>query len=267
VSQRLEIRLGDGRRARAVQVPRAAPAAEVVAALGLPPTRGLVVLNGGTAELAPVPAGVLRRVIGDELARVAAEQRLTLLTGGTDAGLFAVLGEGLAAAGHTAPCIGVVPSDRVTWPGRPSNDPERADDERVPLEPHHSHFVLVEGASWGDETETLCGLAAELSREAPSVAVLASGGAGARTEVACHVRQGREVVVVAGSGRLADDLADALDGNRQADPAIAGLLAGRLTSFGLAEGGGLDDLILQRLGLVEGPAPRRTEPGPANPPP
>lgn len=233
----------------AVRVPATARPAAVLAALGLPPTRGLVVLNGGTAEIDPALAVALRRLLGDELARVASEQRLTLLTGGTEAGIFAVLGEGLAAAGRTAPCIGVAPVDLVTWPGRPGRPGDADDGERVPLEPHHSHFVLVEGASWGDETPMLGGLAAELSRAAPSVAVLASGGAVARSEVGYHVRQGREVLVLAGSGRLADDLAAAVAGDRQPDPAIADLLAGRLTTVQLATGGGLDGLIQQRLGL------------------
>jgi hypothetical protein len=222
----------------------------VRAALGLAPTRGLVVLNGGTADLDPVVAGALRRVVGGELARVAADQRLTLLTGGTDAGIFALLGEGLAAVGCTAPCIGVVPSALVTWPGRLADATEPANhEERVPLEAHHSHFVLVEGSSWGDETRMLCALAEELSRGAPSVAVLASGGEVARREVSCHVGEGREVIVVAGSGRLADDIAAALAGHRPADAGMAEILAGRLTVFELDLSVGLDELILQRLGI------------------
>jgi hypothetical protein len=248
-SRGFELQLGDGRRALALRVPQATPAAEVVAGLGLTPTRGLVVLNGGTAELEPVLAGALRRVVGDELARMAGAQRLTLVTGGTRAGIFALLGEGLAAHGLTAPCIGVVPAGRVTWPGGPSGD-----GELVPLEPHHTHFVLVDGSAWGDETATLCALTDELARAAPSVVVLASGGAVARAEITHHVRQGREVVVIAGSGRLADDIAAALAGDRPPDPAVAPLLGGRFTVFDLAEGAGLDHLVLRLLGLP-GPAP------------
>jgi SLOG in TRPM, prokaryote len=245
MSERVEIPLAGGRRALAVQVSQTAPAAAVVAGLGLPPTRGLVVLNGGTADLDPVLADAVRRSIGDELAGVAAEQRLTVLTGGTKAGIFAMLGEGLGAAGGTAPCIGVVPSGCVTWPGEAAGDAEL-----ILLEPHHSHFVLVEGSAWGDETAMLCALSQELSRAAPAVVVLASGGAIARNEVACHLRQGREVIVLAGSGRLADDIASALDGDGTADPAIAELLSGPLTVFDLAGGGRLDDLVLRRLGLA-----------------
>jgi SLOG in TRPM, prokaryote len=247
VTRRIEIPLGDGRRARAVRVGQATPAAEVLAALELPPARGLVVLNGGTADLGPTLAAALRRVIAGELARVAAEERLTLLTGGTRAGIFALLGDGLDVTGLTAPCIGVVPRGLVTWPGGPAGT------DRVPLEPHHSHFVLVEGSAWGDETAMLAALSGELARTAPSIVVLASGGVVARREVAHHVRQAREVVVVAGSGRLADDIAAALDGDRQADPAVSELLSGRLTSFQLAGGGGLDELIRRRLGLAAEP--------------
>ena len=258
VSRPIDIPLGNGRRARSVRATRTAPAGAVVAGLGLGPAHGLVVLNGGTADLGPELAEALRRVIGDELARIAADERLTLLTGGTQAGIFALLGEGLAASGRTAPCIGVVPSGRVTWPGRPADDPDLADDhQRVPLEPHHSHFVLVEGSAWGDETAMLSAMTDELSRAAPAVVVLASGGSVARDEVDHHLRQGREVVVVAGSGRLADDLAAALDGDRHDDPTVTGSVSGRLLSFDLAGGGGLDDLIRRRLGLRPGPGRRR----------
>jgi hypothetical protein len=76
----------------------------------------------------------------------------------------------------------------------------------VPLEPHHTHFVLVDGDAWGDETPALLALAGALARLAPSVAVICGGGAVTRTEVAGHQRAGRPIVAVAGSGRVADEL-------------------------------------------------------------
>ena len=156
---------------------------ELLAALDLPAPRATVILNGTTAECDPGLAGVL-----GELAAAVKRERLTVVTGGTDAGIFSLFG---AAIGEpTAPLVGVVPRNRAG----------------VPLEPHHTHFVIVEGDAWGDETPTLLALAGALARLAPSVAVICGGGAVTRTEVAGHQRAGRPIVAVAGSGRVADEL-------------------------------------------------------------
>jgi len=195
-----------------VVVPRAVDGAEVVTALGLPPAVGLVVLNGGTA---PLPQALERRLaslLQDGLARVVTEERLTALTGGTDAGVFALFGRGLGDDTSTV-CVGVAPEGAVRRPGRGE---ERDNDERVPLEPHHSHFVLVEGDEWGDETETMLRVSSALAAAGRSLVVLVGGGTIARRETLGHTRAGRDVVVVAGSGRCADQLAAVIAGG--ADP-------------------------------------------------
>ncbi|MDP1804901.1 MAG: hypothetical protein Q8K72_07035 [Acidimicrobiales bacterium] len=158
---------------------------ELLAALGLPAPRATVILNGTTAECDPALAGVL-----GELAAAARRERLTVVTGGTDAGIFALFG---AAMGDepTAPLVGVAPRDRAG----------------VALEPHHTHYVLVDGDAWGDETPALLALAGALGRLAPSVAVICGGGPLTRTEVAGHQAAGRPIVAVAGSGGVAGELA------------------------------------------------------------
>jgi hypothetical protein len=170
---------------------------ELLAALGLPPPQATLVLNGSTAHLDSGVAGDLVAVFGDDgLAGAVSRQRLTTVTGGTDAGIFSILGRALAD--RTAPLIGVAPRALVSGPGGSG---------RVPLEPHHTHFVLVDGDEWGDETPALLALSRALSRSGPSVAVICGGGPVTRNEVLGHVRDGRPLIVLGGSGRLADDLA------------------------------------------------------------
>ncbi|MFO7634707.1 MAG: hypothetical protein R6W76_19310, partial [Caldilinea sp.] len=41
------------------------------------------------------------------LARVVCDEEITTITGGTDAGIFHLFGQGLGRWGRTAPCIGV----------------------------------------------------------------------------------------------------------------------------------------------------------------
>jgi hypothetical protein len=198
--------MGGGRRASVLVVPASVAGAEAVAALGLPPPRGLVVLNGGAAPLEDDLEQRLTPLLRDGLARVVVEERLTAITGGTDVGIFAVFGRALAGAPHVV-CVGIAPAGPVGWP----RDEGRAvDADRVPLEPHHSHFVLVEGEEWGDETEIMLRVAAALEAGCRSVVVLAGGGPIARREVVGHVRAARDVVVLGGSGRFADELAVAV---------------------------------------------------------
>lgn len=201
---------------RAISFPGGAPACIVETApvldgdallerLDLPPTRGTLVVNGSTAPL-DAGGGPLHDVLARGVADVALADGLTVITGATDAGIFSLVGSALSAA--TAPLIGVAPLGLVAWPGGP---PAHAD--RQPLEAHHSHFVLVEGSEWGDETGTMLALAGALGRRAPSAAILCGGGPVAQLEALGHVRAGRPLVVLAGSGRLADDLAAAVGGD------------------------------------------------------
>jgi hypothetical protein len=165
-----------------------------------------VVLNGGTARLPEELEERLGSILQDGLARVVAEEDLTAVTGGTDAGVFALFGRGVGDD-PGAVCVGVAPVGAVRWPGRAD---EANDPDRVPLEPHHSHFVLVEGEEWGDELEAMLGVASALGAGGRSLAVLVGGGTLARRETLGHARAGRDVLVVAGSGRCADELASVI---------------------------------------------------------
>ena len=214
---------------RVISFPAGATAEVVVAApdldgeellrrLDLPSPRGTVVLNGSTADLPPDLVEPLGEVIG-AVARLAVARGLTVLTGATDAGIFSILGA--AMDGRSAPLVGVAPAGLVSPPGESAEPQETQHRER--LEPHHSHFVLVDGDEWGDETADLLALAAALGARAPSAALLCGGGAGAQAEAVGHCRAGRPILVIAGSGRFADDVAAAVSRHAgaggSADPA------------------------------------------------
>jgi len=190
------VRFDNGNPAAIMRAAKDTPVKELLGALALPRPRGVLILNGGTAELAADLAAQLGAVLQDGLARVAAEDHLTVITGGTDAGVFHLFGEGLARWGRTAPCIGVAVAELVSYPGHPGGE--------APLEPNHSHFVLTAGRDWGDETATMYALAAALARDCPSLAVFAGGGEIALREMQANVAQGRTMLLLAGSGRNTD---------------------------------------------------------------
>jgi hypothetical protein len=219
------IELSGDRSAVGVLAPPDVTGDDAVAALGLPRPRGVIVLNGGTRELPADAREALRRRLAEGVARVAVEERITVVTGGTDAGIFALFGAALDDS-RTAPCVGVVPAGLVECP--PVWTEPVGTGHVEALEPHHSHFLLIAGNQWGVETDAMLALVGSLSAECGSVAVVAGGGPGARREVLLHTRAGRKTIVLAGSGRLADELSGVLSGDRPSDPEIAEIVAGGL---------------------------------------
>jgi hypothetical protein len=209
-----------GLTALAVVAPANVSGEDAADALGLSAQpRGLVVLNGSTEAIPPSRAVALGRAV-DAIARVVVDERLTVVTGGTDAGIFGLFGRALGER-RTAPVVGVAPLGAVTWPGR--DGAEAGSARLVPLEPHHSHFLLVEGIEWGTETRALVELSQTLAAECPSTVVLAGGGAGARREVLEQIRRGTRVLVLAGSGRFADEIVASRGGGVAGDPVTAEL--------------------------------------------
>ena len=222
---RLEtIRFANKHEALLAHVGQDTPADEIIAVLRLPRPRALICLNGGTAEFGETLKMQLRRLLIDGLARVAAENAIMLVTGGSDAGIFSLLGEGLAKWGRRGPCLGVTPSVPVTWPGRSQGE--------TSLEPHHSHFIVVDGKDWGDETRTMYSVVQALSQNCSSIAVLAGGGDVTLREMRANVEQGREMILIAGSGRSTDAVLDIRAGAPSSDQALQEIASkGRIVRF------------------------------------
>lgn len=174
--------------------------AALVKALNLPSHKAVILLHGGASDMSPAAIVGVRRLI-EKLAQVVAEENIIVIDGGTQAGVMAMMGEAHAAAGARSPLIGVCPAELVARPGEP------AEPGLIPLEPNHTHFVLTAGNRWGDETETMFALADALSVTTPSLAILMNGGSVAKKEMLFNVRRGRDIIVIRGSGRLADIIA------------------------------------------------------------
>jgi hypothetical protein len=204
----------DGQQALAVRAGVEVTPAGVAEALELPAASGALVLSGGAGLM---PDEALDRLSApfEAVGEVLAQEHATVIDGGTQAGVMALMGMALAKAGRTAPYIGVLPAQAEVEPGGP-----RGEDV---LEPHHSHFVLLESDQWGAESQLMSGLATHLAGGAPSLALLASGGEIALQDAEWNVRQAREIVVLAGSGRLADEIAQAVRETGDHESALAGL--------------------------------------------
>jgi hypothetical protein len=77
---------------------------------------------------------------------------------------------------------------------------------RVTLDPHHSHFLLVPGERWGDESPWLTAAAERLAGGRGTLMLVAGGGEVTRWDVLHRLRQRGRVLVLAGSGGTADAL-------------------------------------------------------------
>lgn len=203
-----------GRIARLARVADPARLPAMLFALGLVPPRPVLVLVGGAAGLAleQETASPLRDLF-HTLARAAEAVGAVVVDGGTDAGVMALMGQARTETDSDFPLLGVAAEGTVVIPNLSSQLPGSGPgsmstlSERAPLEPHHTHFLLIPGDRWGDEVPWIAGVATLLAGGAPSATVLVNGGEIARQDVAHSLAAGRPVVVVAGTGRLADELA------------------------------------------------------------
>lgn len=219
----LHLAFPDGSEARAVRVYDPEYLSGVLRVLGLQRPRPVIVLVGGAGGLDDSSLDRLRSLFAAGLAPLAGDLDAYVVDGGTDAGVMRLMGEARVEAGSAFPLVGVAATGTVTLPGESLPRPGAAC-----LEPRHSHFVLVPGSEWGDESPWLARVASTLAGQSPSITVLVNGGETARKDASFSVASGRPVVSVAGSGRAADALADAVrDGTIEewvGDPAASGLV-------------------------------------------
>ena len=194
-----------GNEAQILVVSPKASAKEIISHFDLPKPKALIVLNGGTAKIDALLENRIYDLLSNGLAKYACEREVSIVTGATDAGIFYFLGLGLAQWGRTAPCIGVTVSNLVTWDGRwhlPWGKYSRKN--KVPLEPHHSHFILVKEDNWGGETKLMYDFIKAYSEGVLSVAIFIGGGNITKKEMQANVRQGRKMILFQGSGRTTD---------------------------------------------------------------
>lgn len=202
------LEFGDGRAARVARLCQFADLTAAVAGLGLRGQRSVLVVVGGAAGLDEAGKKRLFTLFGHALLPVVASQQAVVVDGGTDSGVMQLIGRARAEVGPTFPLVGVAAEKMVISPG---DDAEPGD--RTPLERNHSHFVLVPGSSWGDESPWLSWVATVIAGGAPSATVLINGGEIAFQDVAHSLQADRPVLVIAGTGRTADRIAAAVDGD------------------------------------------------------
>jgi hypothetical protein len=166
----------------------------------------VLVLIGG--HIFPEYTNVTNQAI-DVLAKTAEVLNAAILCGGTDVGVMSAIGKSRGRSAFQFPLVGIAPEGIVTWPEGPRGGnliPSAG--EREQLEPHHSHFILVPGSEFGDETKWISRAATMIAGgRHKSVTVLINGGKVSQMDVDEGLQANRPLIVVSGTGRLADEIA------------------------------------------------------------
>lgn len=212
----LTIPFSNQQAAKAIRVAPDCPPAEALKALNLPDYHGMVVLHGGASKMEPDLIDRVRRFLIGSLAPFAQHRRILVVDGGTHAGAMGAMGDARRAVEGTFPLVGVSPYEFVAFPGHPATN-----DDMAPLDESHSHFILVEGGEFGIESDLLVGLLQASGK--PGIALIINGGEIVLKEIQMHAERGSRVVIVRGSGRVADEIAAPDHEHRQSLPPDAHL--------------------------------------------
>ncbi len=194
----------NGNQANAIFLPSAAHVHDLPSLLHIPPFSTVLMLVGGAGLMDVTTYPNLAHLFTHGIALFAATHNALIIDGGTQSGVMELMGTGIAEQQHRSSLLGVAPSGLVSYPGQSDSVGQK---ERVPLDPHHSHFVLVGTDEWGGETAIMYELAQLFAQGHPSIAIVVNGGAIAIQEALYNVRQKRPIIVLQGSGRTADDIA------------------------------------------------------------
>jgi hypothetical protein len=164
-----------------------------------------VFLSGGASGMSDDAQRRLLETFGALAQLAKGGKRVAVGDGGTYAGIMRAAGDARLASGNAFLLIGVAPAKEIPPRGK------------TPVDPNHSHIVAVDNPSvaadqdaWGSETDTMYWLFDRLAEGRPSVTVVANGGGITLSEVAANLNAGRPMIVIEGSGRVADALVSLL---------------------------------------------------------
>jgi hypothetical protein len=227
MSQAFQIQFKNAHIAQAIKFTRRDHLSSALESLTFPPTershRPVLVLVGGASGMTSDYLEQLSDFFTAVICPILEAHQGVVIDGGTDAGIMSLMGKSRQKTQSTFPLIGVAAQGTVCLPQQ--MPPARFADFAL-LEPHHTHFVLVPGTLWGDEAPWIAEVANVLTVDR-SVTLLVNGGKISWQDVSYSVRAKRPVVVLAGSGRTADELAVAIGGDR------SNLRANQLVDSGL----------------------------------
>jgi hypothetical protein len=119
-----------------------------------------------------------------------------VVDGGTQAGIMAEIGKQRKRNHFSFPLVGVVFDNLLL-----------KEESKSILDPNHTHFFLVPGEDWGDESSWISKIATAIAGNEKSITVLVNGGNISKTDVEYSLLENRPAVIMRGTGRMADEIA------------------------------------------------------------
>ncbi|HLO29241.1 MAG TPA: hypothetical protein VK249_08910 [Anaerolineales bacterium] len=165
-----------------------------IAELQIPHPTTVIVLVGGAGGISWLDRFPMRKAIGI-VARLAEETQSAVVDGGTQAGIMTEIGKQRKRNKFSFPLIGVV-FDSLLMKEEPQSV----------LDPNHTHFFLIPGADWGDESGWISKIATAIAGDKKSITVLVNGGNISRADVEYSLLENRPAFVMRGTGRMADEI-------------------------------------------------------------
>ena len=231
--------------AQALQVKPEQDLTVALSAMNLLENRPILVIIGGASLINEADLLRLQHLFVEILAPLAQELGLLVADGGTDAGVMRLIGNARSQIKGTFPLIGVLPMGLAKFPNHDNPSPDAAF-----LEPHHTHFFLIPGCEWGHESPWLAKIASTLAGNHPSVTVLINGGKIALVDATENIKLNPPLIVMAESGRLADEIAASVSHpEEKIREEIASLIkTGQVIVFNLSESfSQLEQLLREKL--------------------
>jgi len=180
--------------ARAVNIADAAEIQPALDKLQIPHPNSVIVLVGGAGGIGWLDKFPMRKAVG-VVAQLAEETESIVIDGGTQAGIMTEIGKQRKRHGYSFPLIGVV-FDSLIMKEEPASI----------LDPNHTHFFLIPGDNWGDESSWISKIATKITGNHKSITVLINGGNISRQDVEYSLLENRPTFVIRGTGRLADEI-------------------------------------------------------------
>lgn len=189
-----QIPLKRGVHARGVNLTDDTEIQEALIELEIPHPSRIIVLVGGAGGIGFWDKFPMRKAIRI-IARLAEETGSVVIDGGTQAGIMTEIGKQRKQNTFSFPLIGVV-FDTLLM----------KEDSKSILDPNHTHFFLIPGENWGDESAWISKIATAIAGNQKSITILVNGGNISRTDVQYSLLENRPAFVMRGTGRMADEI-------------------------------------------------------------
>ena len=160
----------------------------------IPHPKSVIVLVGGAGGIGWLDKFPMRKAI-KIIASLAEQTQSVVVDGGTQAGIMTEIGKQRKHNEFSFPLIGVVFDSLLM----------KKEAQSI-LDPNHTHFFLIPGNDWGDESAWISKIATQIAGDKKSITVLVNGGQISRSDVGYSILEDRPTFVMRGTGRMADEI-------------------------------------------------------------